>query len=343
MARRLQSCAAAPGFTLIELLVVISIIGVLVGLLLPAVQSAREAARRIQCTNNLKQIVLATHGYMDVWSTLPRGGFLQQISAGSGLYDPSGGPYISGGVFLGLIPYMEQRPLYDAMNFQVNVFTAINATVSATGIATFWCPSDDGTSDPQTLRDGDFYDPGSFTMNYTSYAGNLGTWHMSWAPQYNDRLNGLFNADGAVRDTSVTDGRSNTMAFSEHARGLLAPDDRIEEHWWPSGYLSDTLFITLYPMNPQKTATNLLDFEHAFVLTASSQHPGGCNFAFLDGSVRFLKETIDCWKIDPATGLPSGISFDSTGLVHVVPWTRFGVYQALSTRNGGEVISADAY
>ena len=159
---------------------VISIIGVLVGLLLPAVQAAREAARRIQCTNNLKQIALATHGYVDVWATLPRGGFLQRISAGSGLYDSAGNPYLSGGVFLGLLPYLEQRPLYDAMNFQVNIFTAINATVSATGIATLWCPSDSGTSDPQTVPDGSFYDPGPFTMYYTSYAGNFGTWHMGW-------------------------------------------------------------------------------------------------------------------------------------------------------------------
>src|SRR5262249_5622975 len=131
--RRLRNDTAARGFTLIELLVVISVIGVLVGLLLPAVQSAREAARRIRCTDKLKQIILATHSYMDAWSTLPRGGFLQQVSAGSGLYDSGGGPYLSGGVFLGLLPYMEQRPVYDAMNFQVNVFTAINATVSATG------------------------------------------------------------------------------------------------------------------------------------------------------------------------------------------------------------------
>ena len=151
MSRRLRSRAAGRGFTLIELLVVISIIGVLVGLLLPAVQSAREAARRMQCTNNLKQIVLATHGYIDVWSTLPRGGFLQRISAGSGLYDSTGSPYLSGGVFLGLLPYLEQRPLYDAMNFQVNIFTAINATVSATGIATLWCPSDSGDERPPDL------------------------------------------------------------------------------------------------------------------------------------------------------------------------------------------------
>ena len=332
-------------FTLIELLVVISIIGILVGLLLPAVQSAREAARRIQCTNNLKQIVLATHSYADIWSTLPRGGFLQQVSAGSGLYDPGGGGYLSGGVFLGLLPYMEQKPLYDAMNFQLNVFTAINATVSATGIATLWCPSDYGTSDPQTLSDGSFYDPGPFAMYYTSYAGNFGTWHMRWTPQYNEKLNGLFNADGAVRMASVTDGLSNTLAFGEHALAILTYADQLCYHWWTSGYLEDTLFITFYPLNPQRTMSDNPDdvLGGAYHHAASSQHPGGANLAFLDGSVRFLKDTIDSWKNDPVTGLPPGISFDPTGLVQVAPGTRFGVYQALSTRNGGEVISSASF
>ena len=133
------------------------------------------------------------------------------------------------------------------------------------------------------------------------------------------------------------------MAFSEHARTLLAPDDRIEEHWWPSGYLSDTLYVTMYPMNPQKSTSASVGFEHGYFQATSSQHPGGCNFSFLDGSVRFLKETIDCWKVNPATGLPPGISFDSTGLVQIAAGTRFGVYQALSTRNGDEVISAASY
>jgi prepilin-type processing-associated H-X9-DG protein len=330
-------------------LVVIAIIGVLVALLLPAVQSAREAARRIHCTNNLKQIALATHGYADAWTTLPRGGFLQQAFAGSSLYDSSGNPYISGGIFLLLLPYLDQRPLYNAMNFQVNIFTAINATISATGLSTFWCPSDPGISNPRTLLDGSFYDSGPFRMNYTSYAGNCGTWTQGWLPQYNGQLNGLFLREAAVPMASVTDGLSNTLAFGEHSQAILNASDQLCYHWWPSGYVPDTLFITLYPMNPQRAMADIPDFLSfdAYTLAASSQHPGGCNFAFLDGSVRFLKETIDCWRIDPATGLPRGISFDPIpplgAVVRVAPGTRFPVYQALSTRDRGEVIDAGSY
>jgi prepilin-type N-terminal cleavage/methylation domain-containing protein/prepilin-type processing-associated H-X9-DG protein len=331
------------GFTLIELLVVISVIAILIGLLLPAVQSAREAARRMQCANNLKQIVLATSNYEGVWMTLPRGAFLQQIAAKSGLYDSAGNPYSPAGAFLLLLPYLDQKPLFDSMNFDVNVFTAINATLSATGVAALWCPSDSGVSDPQSLPDGNFYDPGPFTMYYTSYAGNFGTWHMQWTPQYNNWLNGIFNADGVVRIAAVTDGTSNTLAFSEHARAILAPADQLCYHWWTSGAVSDTLFTTLYPMNPQKSTSAADGFEHGYFQATSSQHVGGCNFAFLDGSVRFLKETIDSWKVNPATALPPGISFDSSGLVHEAAGSRFGVYQALSTCNRGEVTSAGSY
>ena len=337
------------GFTLIELLVVISVIAILVGLLLPAVQAAREAARRMQCTNNLKQITLATLNYESVWTTLPRDTFLQQVSAGSGYYDSTGYPYPSGGVFVLLCPYLDQKPLYDAMNFDVNIFTAINATISATGLSVLWCPSDQGVSSPRTVPDGSFYDRGPFTMYYTSYAGNCGTWHLGWAPQYNGQLNGLFLNEAAVPIASVTDGTSHTMAFGEKAQAILPPADQLCWHWWTSGWVSDTQFITLYPMNPQRTMADIPDFQghDNYVSAASSQHPGGCHFAFLDGSVRFLKETIDCWPIDPATGYPPGISIDPAphwaGILHVAPGTRFPVYQALSTRNGGEVIDAGSY
>jgi prepilin-type N-terminal cleavage/methylation domain-containing protein/prepilin-type processing-associated H-X9-DG protein len=329
------------GFTLIELLVAITIIAILIALLLPAVQATREAARRMQCTNNLKQIALATLNYEGVWSMLPRGGFLQRVVPGGGLTNPDGSLNVSGNFFLSILPYVEQKPLYDAMNFDVNVFTAVNATISATGVNTLWCPSDPGVGDPRTLPDGNFYDPGPFTMYYSSYSGSMGTWWM--LPKFDSQMNGPFLGEGAIPLASVTDGMSQTILFGEHTRAILNADDQIEWHWWVSGTFGDTLFITLYPINPQRTMSDFPDAGGAYTLAASSQHPGGCNFAFLDGSVRFLKESIDSWKVAAATGFPPGISRDSNGLVHVAPGTRFPVYQALSTRNGGEVIDSASY
>jgi prepilin-type N-terminal cleavage/methylation domain-containing protein/prepilin-type processing-associated H-X9-DG protein len=328
---------AVRGFTLIEVLTVIAVIGVLIALLLPAVQAARESARRMQCTNNLKQIALAAFNYADVWGTLPIGGAPQSIVAGTA---PT---YTSGGVFLTLMPYIEQRHVFDAMNFDVNVWTAINATVSAVGIATLWCPSDPGIGDPQTLPDGGFWDPGPFKMHYTSYSGSLGSWIVF--PQFNAHANGLFMGEGAVRLASITDGLSQTIAFGEHTRAILSTDDQLWWHWWPSGSHGDTLGDTLYPINPQRVIPYFNDIggSPVYAVAASSRHPGGANFAFADVSVRFLKETIDCWNIDPATGLPPGIWYAPVGLVHVAPRTRFPVYQALSTRNGGEVIDAASY
>ena len=99
-------------------------------------------------------------------------------------------------------------------------------------------------------------------------------------------------------------------------------------------------------MNPQRKLTagsTSVDASNAYVEAASSFHPGGANFAFADGSVKFLKDTIDTWPFDQGTGLPIGVTGDPGTPYTLAPGRRFGVYQALSTRNGGEVISADAY
>ena len=125
-----------PGFTLIELLVVIAIIAVLIGLLLPAVQMAREAARRAQCTNNLKQLALALHNYADVNGVLPMGYAIQPCEF---LPDSI---CISHGPFVALLPQLEQQPLFNAVNFDRNLWISPNMTICAIGIKTLWCPSD---------------------------------------------------------------------------------------------------------------------------------------------------------------------------------------------------------
>jgi prepilin-type N-terminal cleavage/methylation domain-containing protein len=128
--------AAARGFTLIELLVVIAIIAVLIGLLLPAVQSARESARRTQCTNNLKQLALALANYEDTNGCFPPG-FCGQAYAGD--FEDAAGHLVP------LTQFLEQSGIYNAMNFNLPMYCSENTTVRAASISTLWCPSDGGT------------------------------------------------------------------------------------------------------------------------------------------------------------------------------------------------------
>ena len=120
------------GFTLIELLVVIAIIGVLIALLLPAVQAAREAARRAQCTNNLKQLALAAKNYMNAVGTLPMGMGIQVTARDGSLWT-------NGGVYLPLTQYAEQQQIFNAINFSVNVYDFENTTINGTGWSALWC------------------------------------------------------------------------------------------------------------------------------------------------------------------------------------------------------------
>ena len=342
------------GFTLIELLVVISIISVLIALLLPAVQAAREAARRIQCTNNLKQIALAALNYLSVVEALPQGMPFQVDANNPGQLCP-GECFTSGSLFLSLLTYMEQQPLFNATNFSVNMYNAHNSTVSATGVGGLWCPSDPKAAAPQTLPDGWMLDPGATTMKYTSYAGNTGTWMLWYQQDYPPQrsMNGLFHIRSAVTLASITDGLSNTIAFGERAHTMLDDATALDWNWWTSGNYGDTLFCTMYPMNPFRKVDGLAADWYAdstgderqapFIISASSMHPGGANFAFMDGSVRFLKDTIDTWTQNPKTGAPAGLTFDPAGPYKESGFVRRGVYQKLSTLNGGEVISADSY
>jgi prepilin-type processing-associated H-X9-DG protein len=246
---------------------------------------------------------------------------------------------------------LEQQPLFNAINFDVNVFNSPNFTMQEMGIGTLWCPSDYRVSEPRTIPDGGGgLDPGLNVGRYTSYAGNTGTWMLGYyqdlPPQRN--MNGLYHILSSVRLAQITDGTSNTIAFSERAHTLLDDESALWWNWWASGNYGDTLFCTLFPMNPFRKASGLYVNSgdartDAYISGASSLHPGGCNYAFADGSVRFLKDTINTWPYDQKTGLPIGVTFDPNGPYKLAPGVRFGVYQALSTRNGGEVIDSAAF
>jgi prepilin-type N-terminal cleavage/methylation domain-containing protein/prepilin-type processing-associated H-X9-DG protein len=193
------------GFTLIELLVVIAIIAVLIALLLPAVQSAREAARRIQCTNNLKQIGLALYNYESATGKFPLG------VCGNFAY--SAQAFVGGWSCQALLlPFLEQSPIYSAANFSVTAYdgaygTAANSTVVNTNLAAFLCPDDAlaGTS-------------GAFNFNNCNYLASNGT---TTRPGNNGSATGLFASDGLTSYgiNSITDGTSNTVAFAESLVG----------------------------------------------------------------------------------------------------------------------------
>jgi prepilin-type N-terminal cleavage/methylation domain-containing protein/prepilin-type processing-associated H-X9-DG protein len=342
------------GFTLIEILVVIAIIAILIALLLPAVQAAREAARRMQCVNNLKQLALALQNYHTANEGFPMGGFISPVYTLPD-YTTNGNGWL-----ISVLPFLEQQPTYNAYNILMTWGNLSNLTGHATGIATLWCPSDPTVSQAATVPAGAVFFsweaasyPDPVRIQFSSYAACTGDWFVQTTPngsnwqQINASNNGLIYLQSNRKMADITDGTSNTIALGERGHGLLAPDARDTWHWWAG--VSRVMFTTQWPMNPQKqlsdgsvsgTGPILGANPSIFLLTASGFHPGGCNFAFIDGSVRFLKESIDSWPLDPATGDPTSLDVDANGLYFVKPGAKVGVYQALSTRNGGEAIGS---
>jgi prepilin-type N-terminal cleavage/methylation domain-containing protein/prepilin-type processing-associated H-X9-DG protein len=362
------------GFTLIELLVVIAIIAVLIALLLPAVQSAREAARRAQCTNNLKQLGLAMANYESANGSYPMAFFWQWCDPGDANCSGIGNAF---GPMVALLPFYEQGPLFNAYNASVENFGTKNATVCGAGVGTIWCPSDGSIQGLRYTYPTGVYGTAPLPMCYSNYRGNWGYWtgdpdgrddagtattaqRMQALLQFNGVIvpNGYGTAGEAyipsragvdrppVRIANVTDGTSNTAAFSEIAHGLLSMSDGsfVCWNWWTSGNLGDTTYAHFYPINSQKKLANIKTIDQAgtFVNSASSFHPGGVNVAFCDGSVHFIKESISSWQFDPTTGYPLGVT-RNVSVWAMAAGTQVGVWQALGSCNGGEVISSDSY
>jgi prepilin-type N-terminal cleavage/methylation domain-containing protein/prepilin-type processing-associated H-X9-DG protein len=331
------------GFTLIEALVVITVIGLLAALLLPAVQAARDSSRRIQCAGNLRELALTCQNYADVHGTFPIGIPL--------MYDADPALNFFGesqSIFVSVLGQLDQQPLFNSTNFSRSIFASANATVFATGLGVLCCPSD--RSIRMEVEYPFFEDPFKEKIRFSSYAGCTGIWYPDLSsypdpmnPARVDQINGLFTATRGIPFAGISDGTSQTLLLGERAHGMLTGDDSRYWHWWADSVSMDTRFWTMFPLNPfRKIPDTPEPYSSAYTSSASSFHPDGVYFAFADGSVRFLKDSINSWATT-STGYPLGVCEDDQGFFHVKPGARLGIYQMLSTRAGNESIAGDAY
>jgi prepilin-type N-terminal cleavage/methylation domain-containing protein/prepilin-type processing-associated H-X9-DG protein len=335
------------GFTLIELLVVIAVIAVLIALLLPAVQSAREAARRTQCVNNLKQIGLAVANYETAVGCIVSG-YLSVSGplATNGVpgYNPDPFTLDNGpgwGWLALMLPHAEQVPLYSAINFGLPTWVAANSTAVSTQVKLFACPSANNPTPACTMVDAnlELLPVANTQFARANYQYNMGWNDTSIQPpntSYDDPVkgcNGPLYRNSRVTYAGVTDGLSNTVVAGEK-----------------SPYLADATWVGIIPgyrhfaynaFASAGTGGNGINYDYPGAILAShsgpslyevpqaihppnsplghtdefySLHPGGTNVLLGDGSVRFIKQSIN-----------------------------LRTWQALSSRAGGEVVSADAY
>ena len=308
------------GFTQLELLVVIAIIGVLIGLLLPAVQKVREAANRTSCLNNLKQIALAAHTFHDTHKKFPAGAHLPVLQSGV----PTGGTNL----WVELLQHFEQDNLYkkwDPDN-RKNVAGDRNAT-QAQVIKLLICPSDPLPADvvENSAEATPKWSWGFYGMS--SYGGNAGKRTVPIADMSRD---GIFWIDSRVRLTDIKDGTEYTLLFGERYHhdpefdrlrpilmNAIAPIEEIGKWGYvagPAGVMANATLHSAVPINYRMPSDGDLLALASRDCAFGSGHPGGANFAFADGHVKFLEESL---------------SLDTL--------------KALSTIRGGEVVSADDY
>ena len=306
------------GFTLVELLVVIAIIGILIALLLPAVQAAREAARRAQSSNNLKQIGLALHNYHSAFRCFPAGTVVNVPTACNGS-DCRGTS-----MMVVILPYMEQsaieqiyQPYYRTNRAWLNFVSENPQNAANSVIPTYLCPSQGKWGNILNRKDY-FGCAGGKTASYRHFRGD-------------SYVDGVFYVNSFTRIDHVRDGTSSTIAMGEsvhpHPYGIGDGYGNMNvggpTYWFDGGGLyadlpaeqgqgyGRCLMTTKYPINSVHIPMTP-DFEND--VPYGSRHPGGAQFVFCDGHVVFLSETID-----------------------------MAVYQGLSTRDGGEVVKADAF
>ncbi len=312
-----SSSRIVKAFTLVELLVVIAVIAILIALLLPAVQSAREAARRAQCLNNLKQLAIAQNTYHAAYNV---------FSPGYTTLLPKSSPTTEMGPGWGwgcaILPFLEQGPLYASLNQNAQILDPASLTVRTTSINTFLCP-DNSASPAFSLNHQYDTSLSQLDLAVGHYVGCAGQSAVIY--RTNDD-NGVLYRNSRVGFSDVIDGSSSTLMFGERSRNVanatwvgVLPEG-VDDYArmctnpsWPQASCGHASSMVLGCTGPDQIGLN-------YVITPNSKlaafdafwslHPGGANFAFCDGSVRFLKETIDP-----------------------------GVFAAMATRASGEIVT----
>jgi prepilin-type N-terminal cleavage/methylation domain-containing protein/prepilin-type processing-associated H-X9-DG protein len=331
------------GFTLIELLVVIAIIGVLIGLLLPAVQMVRESAARSKCLNNVKQMGLALHNYHDANGSLPSGiiSLLQDPNWREPPNDCTAFPDDLGpgwSMFALILPYIEQDNLYRSINFSLPVADPSNTSARDTKVDTYLCPSDAGFNIVAVTTCGSPPQPANTPQPLTngamsSYVGCLGGGDGNNPdPNYGcyeyQPFNGVFHRNSTIRFTDITDGTSNTIGIGERSStfvqsiwaGIVPNAETVYNQLNPPPQFNPSLNQPCQNWHPPITV--ILGHGRTYVPNDPNGSPGsfhsahlnGANFLFMDGSCHFISSSI-----------------------------QLSVFRALCTRNNGEVINADAF
>jgi prepilin-type N-terminal cleavage/methylation domain-containing protein/prepilin-type processing-associated H-X9-DG protein len=365
------------GFTLIELLVVIAIIGVLIALLLPAVQAAREAARRAQCVNNLKQIGLAAHNYQSSAGTFPPG-----VSA-----QPAGFPNVPGDAGYTwtsfsaqalLLPYLEQSPLYQAANFSWGPWESNNTTVQYSVVAAFLCPSDPGA------RGGawNIAHINSYNASYGATTTQLNTWgnNCNSGNHYGcvqpDQSSGVYTYGFAYDIRDITDGTSGTVAFAEKLVGQngenymqrTAPGQRyrgnivmVTSGGPPNGasqlnaltnpvavkaaiqacsqaFQTQSNGIHDYP--GWRWSTGMIGFSMINTIQTPNDTFGGCAF---DATIGDWPNGGFSYGVSSAHPGGANVAFADGSVRFIKNSIAWNIWWGIGSRNGNEVISADSY